>query len=160
MPPRCRTCSHPQLAEIDAAIIAGASLRNIAQRFDGPSPWSIYRHTKHAQSTLLAGITARDATLRERLRDELEQMLERERQTAQKRVHTLITAAISKRGPSEAEWKEAIDGLWGGYARIISYLLRLLKDGAGSRGPNSHAELLHGVSRFPDTGLPRLRRAQ
>lgn len=48
MPPRCTVCSHPRRAQIDAALIAGESLRNIAQRFDGPSAWSIYRHTKQA----------------------------------------------------------------------------------------------------------------
>jgi hypothetical protein len=52
MPPRCKACSHPQLAEIDRAIIAGESLRNIAQQFGGPSPWSVYRHTKQKQTML------------------------------------------------------------------------------------------------------------
>jgi hypothetical protein len=105
MPPRCRTCSHPQRAQIDAAIIAGESLRNIAQRFGGPSPWSVYRHTKHAQSALLAGITARDGALGHQLRDELEQVLERELGAAQKRLHTLISAAIGERGPARPNGK-------------------------------------------------------
>lgn len=90
MPPRCSVCSHPERVEIDAAIIAGGSLRNIAQRFDGPSAWSIYRHTKHAQATLLAGITAREAVLAELLRTELEELLDREVKAGQEHVHTFV----------------------------------------------------------------------
>jgi len=156
MPPRCKSCSHPQRAEIDAAIIDGVSLRNIARRFDGPSPWSIHRHTKHAQSTLLAGITAQDAALAERLRTKLEEVLERELNVSQEHLHTLVSAVYRK--PTAEEWKAAVDGLWGGYVRVIAYLQRLLREGSGTQGPNSRAELIQGISEF--TGMARLRRAK
>jgi hypothetical protein len=55
MPPVCRTYHHPQPPEIDSAIIAGQSLRNIAHQF-GPSPWSILRHRKHTESELIEAL--------------------------------------------------------------------------------------------------------
>jgi len=158
MPPRCNTCSHPRRAEIDAAIIRGQSERSIAKQFGEASDSSIFRHTKHAQATLLAGITARNTALREQLRAELEQVLERELQTAQGHVHTLVTTVTRNRQPTAAEWNAAVDGLFGGYVRIISYMLRLLRDGVESSGPNSRVDLIQGLSDVPRAGIPTLHR--
>jgi hypothetical protein len=156
MPPRCKTCSHPQRAKIDAAIIAGESLRNIAQRFEGPSAWSIYRHTKHAQATLLAAIGARDAALMENLRAKLDELLMRELTNSQTHLDTLRSERTGGRRITAAEWEAAIDGIFGGYVRIISYIRRLLRDGVGTGSPNSRSGLLTGV-----TGIgPTLRRVR
>ncbi len=43
MPRTCTVCTHPQRDEIDAALVAGVALRNIAKRFD-TSPTAVFRH--------------------------------------------------------------------------------------------------------------------
>lgn len=45
MPRTCTVCSHPQRPEIDRALVAGESFRNIAERF-GTSPTALTRHKK------------------------------------------------------------------------------------------------------------------
>jgi hypothetical protein len=53
MPRTCTVCSHSERAEIDAALLAGAALRNIAERF-GTSPTSVYRHKQEHIAPALA----------------------------------------------------------------------------------------------------------
>ncbi len=43
MPRTCTVCSHPHLSELNAALLMGESLRNIARRF-GTSASAAYRH--------------------------------------------------------------------------------------------------------------------
>lgn len=50
----CTCCTHPDHAEIDAAIVAGESVRSIGSRF-GVSPWAVSRHhTRHMSPALVA----------------------------------------------------------------------------------------------------------
>jgi hypothetical protein len=50
----CTCCTHPDSAEIDAAIAAGESVRSIGKRF-GVSPWAVSRHhTRHLSPALTA----------------------------------------------------------------------------------------------------------
>jgi hypothetical protein len=65
------------------------SLRNIAQRFKGPSAWSIYRHTKHVQAALLAGIRAKGEALAERLYAELTKGMDCEAEAAWRYMEVL-----------------------------------------------------------------------
>lgn len=47
MPSTCGICKHAERAAIEQAHVEGASLRVIASRFAGTSPWSLARHFKH-----------------------------------------------------------------------------------------------------------------
>ena len=46
MPHTCTTCYHPDLDQIDRALLANEPLRRIGARF-GLAPSSLYRHKKH-----------------------------------------------------------------------------------------------------------------
>ena len=145
MPSHCSVCVHPQRAKIDAAIVAGASLRNTAARFKGPTWGSIHRHTKHIQATLLAAICARNAASQEQLYAELCKVVMRELAVSQIHRDTLMSGLTGERHITAKEWQEAIDGMFGGHVRILSYLCRLFRDGADSGGPNSRRGLIQGL---------------
>mgnify|MGYP000707668187 CR=1 FL=1 len=66
MPRTCSICSHPQRPEIDRALLAGESLRNIAQRY-GASLAALHRHKAH----IAAAVQAQQAMTVERLLDDL-----------------------------------------------------------------------------------------
>jgi|SRR6516164_7572685 hypothetical protein len=152
----CSVCEHPQVAGYNAAIVAGESLRYTALRFDGPSSQSIFRHKKHSQDLLLAGIEARNAVLRESLLKSLDDVLVQE--LAKSQVHRdMLKDSFAKKGyVTKAEWNEAIDGMFGAQVRVISYIRRLLKDGANAGSPNSREGLMTGISGVG----PRLRRVK
>ncbi len=59
MPRRCSVCDHASRDEVDRALVAGESFRDIAGRFAGLTPASIHRH----RGTHLAAIVrkARDS---------------------------------------------------------------------------------------------------
>jgi hypothetical protein len=50
-PGLCTVCHHPDLQEIDRALIEGVSLRPLAALY-GLSPSALSRHTKHLQHAL------------------------------------------------------------------------------------------------------------
>lgn len=70
---RCTVCDHAARAEIDAALIEGQSLRDVAERFGGLTAASIHRH-RHghlAQAVQLAreaGDAQRGASLLDQVR--------------------------------------------------------------------------------------------
>lgn len=49
---RCGGCTHPQRAELDAALVAGTSLRTVANRF-GISTSAAHRHKAHVAGSLV-----------------------------------------------------------------------------------------------------------
>lgn len=51
----CTCCILENRAELDAAIVAGESVRSIGQRF-GVSPWAVSRHHTRHLSPALAGV--------------------------------------------------------------------------------------------------------
>jgi hypothetical protein len=134
MPPRCKTCSHPRRAEIDAAIIDGVSLRNIAQQF-GPSPWGIRRHKQCTHALLYAAMHAKDAALGERLYAELVKSTDRERKVCRRYLPRLRPPLPWEPGyteppalPSAAQFNEAVERILKAHARTVGKLWRLLKD--------------------------------
>jgi len=56
MPRTCTVCSHPSLSELNAALLIGESLRNIAKRF-GTSVSAAYRHQREYLRAPLVRIT-------------------------------------------------------------------------------------------------------
>ncbi|HEY8692237.1 MAG TPA: hypothetical protein VIR57_05785 [Chloroflexota bacterium] len=61
MPRTCSVCAHNQRAEIDRALIAGGSFRNIAEQF-GTSATALFRHkAEHLPATLVAAQQAQEA---------------------------------------------------------------------------------------------------
>ena len=57
--PRCACCSHPDLTDLDAAIVAGTGLRVIAARY-GMSHMAVKRHKAAHISAALVTIAAAD----------------------------------------------------------------------------------------------------
>ncbi len=51
MPLKCTACYHPEQAEIDQMLLAGSSLRVVAERF-GMSTTSVHRHKQHISKVL------------------------------------------------------------------------------------------------------------
>jgi hypothetical protein len=52
MPQNCSVCGHEQRSAIDAALVDGASLRDIAGRFPGLSKSALSRHRQHIAETI------------------------------------------------------------------------------------------------------------
>jgi len=156
LPRTCLTCAHPHRAEIDAAIVTGESIRSIANRFNGASQCSYFRHSKHAQAALLAGINARNAALTETLRVALDEVIVAELANSQAHRDARKDSVAKKGHITKVEWDEAIDGMFAGHLRTVSYIRRLLRDGANAGSPNSREGLMTGI-----TGVgPRLRRVK
>lgn len=57
----CKTCSHPKLAEIDRAILAGEPKRRIAARCD-VSETALRRHAAHVSETVALAVKAEEET--------------------------------------------------------------------------------------------------
>lgn len=68
----CTVCTHPQRAAIDAALLAGESLRNIAQRY-GTSVTALHRHGAH----IAAAVAEAKALTVERLLSDLGDLQQR-----------------------------------------------------------------------------------
>lgn len=62
MPQNCSICSHPDCQAINAALIKGDSLREIAGQFPGLSKSSIARHKEHLPTTAIVA-AGRDKAL-------------------------------------------------------------------------------------------------
>jgi hypothetical protein len=63
----CTCCTHENRADLDAAIVAGESVRSIGRRFD-VSPWAVSRHhTNHMSAALVAVSADAGATLVDRI---------------------------------------------------------------------------------------------
>lgn len=70
MPLKCSICFHERRKEIDAALVAGTSLRTIAARF-GPSKTSLIRHKMHASQSVVRASERREERFGANLVDEL-----------------------------------------------------------------------------------------
>ena len=66
----CTACTSSQRREIDAALVAGTSFRNIAERF-GTSVGAIFRHKTHAAQAIVKASERRGEQIGDNLLDEM-----------------------------------------------------------------------------------------
>jgi len=77
MPRTCSVCGHPDRPAIDAALVGGESLRNIAQQF-GTSATALHRHrAEHLPAALVAAQDAVEASQADSLLAQLRGLLGR-----------------------------------------------------------------------------------
>ena len=69
----CTVCADPRRSEIDGAIAARESVRNIAKRF-GPSASAVYRHRPHVRQALVRASERRGERLEETLLQKCERL--------------------------------------------------------------------------------------
>ena len=72
----CSICRHPEREQIDKAILAGDSMRNIAKRY-GSTEATIHRHKKHLPEYLILAKEAEQATRADDLMQDLQDLRER-----------------------------------------------------------------------------------
>lgn len=73
---RCKTCRHPERAQIDAAIAAGETFVSIGQRF-GLTHDSVRRHRPHLAAAVLQRLDGRPEAGARSALDRLEELYER-----------------------------------------------------------------------------------
>ena len=66
MPPKCTICHHPDREAIDAALVSGETLRDIAQRF-AVSRDALYRHKAHIPTSVAKAHEADEVAEADRL---------------------------------------------------------------------------------------------
>ncbi len=73
----CTVCTHPELAKIDEALVAGQAHRPIATAY-GVGRWAVLRHRRnHLSPALREAYAKREAAREETLVDRLEQLYDR-----------------------------------------------------------------------------------
>jgi hypothetical protein len=94
----CSICAHSERATIEQLHIEGNSLRAIAQRFPGVSPWSLRRHFQHLPD-LIEKVNAHQLernAASAKLPDRIEELIEEARAVAsQARKKGHFSAAVS-----------------------------------------------------------------
>ena len=84
MPRTCTVCGHPKRLQIERAMVAGTSLRTIAERF-GPSKTAVIRHRTHVATAIARHTEALDVARADTLLGDV--------QTARSRAERLYCAA-------------------------------------------------------------------
>src|SRR5215472_12033942 len=79
----CKVCRHPQLEEIDEALVVGTSIRDIAGQFQLKRS-SLQRHQKHLVDTLRKAHEAEEIGRADSLIDQLKRLQEDARRIASK----------------------------------------------------------------------------
>jgi len=94
MPPKCSICRHPNRVEIDAALIARQSLRDIARQF-ATSKDSLARHGEHIPKSLAMAKQAEVVASAETLLEQTHNLLARATRLADKAEHAKnLSAAL------------------------------------------------------------------
>ncbi len=70
---RCTICRHLKREEIDAALVAGAPYRSVAQRA-AVSPDAVFRHSRHLSGTLTASRKAAEVARADSLVEQLQEL--------------------------------------------------------------------------------------
>jgi len=95
MPRVCSICTHPEREQIDAALVSGVSLRDIAAKYPPLTLSALSRHhNRHVSAALAAMQTAVQAKRHASLLDRVEGLIER--------AETLYTAASDEGKAAQA----------------------------------------------------------
>jgi hypothetical protein len=94
---------------------------------------------------------ARDADLEAQLRDTVRKGLE-EQSAAFERYAGMIHEHLTP-----GQFREITDATFGAFVRIVSHALRLLRDGANGRGPNSRVAQIPRLASHNGPTLHRVR---
>ena len=98
MPRTCTICGHKKRAAIEKAVLAGESLRNIAQRY-GTSPTALFRHKNdHLTNAVVKAAGAAEVAHGEGLLAKLESI--------ETEARTLLQAALRGETTEEPAPKE------------------------------------------------------
>lgn len=118
MPKACSLCASPRRDEIDAALLSGASFRDIAGRF-GTSKSAAERHRSHVPERL--ALARRDAEVRSaetlaeklsRLEDDLRRLLEKAEKDGDFRAAiAAVKTALDLAGLAHKVSEERVDSL-------------------------------------------------
>jgi hypothetical protein len=76
MPRVCTICTHPNRADIDAALISGDPTRRIAAQY-GASDTSLRRHKEHIPVALAQAVEAEEIRMADNLLDQLRDLQQR-----------------------------------------------------------------------------------
>jgi hypothetical protein len=83
MPPQCKVCCNPEQAEIDRQLLAGTSLRTIAQQH-GTSATALHRHKKHISKVLVVAREAAEIVKADTLLDQVRNLLSQAQRLTQR----------------------------------------------------------------------------
>ncbi len=147
MPPTCRICKHPRKADIDAALVTGQALRNIAEQF-GTSPPALLRHRDaHLATDLVAANQAVQEEQAINVLGEMRVLLQRSKDTL-------------ARAEATCNWKAAHSALreLRQTLEVIGRLLGDLKDGptvnvalvTSPEWTTLRTKLLNALASFPE----------
>lgn len=97
VPMKCGVCVHPQVEDINRALLAGGTLRELAGRY-GVTKSSLHRHSAHLPATLVLAKQAHEVAKADTL---LEQVA-----SLQGRAMSIVTQAEQAR-----DWRAALQGV-------------------------------------------------
>ncbi|MGB9793340.1 MAG: hypothetical protein ACPLRU_02490 [Desulfofundulus sp.] len=76
MPRKCTICEHPQVEEINKALLSGDSLRNIARQF-AISKDALFRHRQHLPADMVKAQEAEEVARADSLLDQVTELKDR-----------------------------------------------------------------------------------
>jgi hypothetical protein len=143
MPQTCTICRHTRRQEIEEALLAGDSLRNIAKRF-GTSPSALLRHKSHLPASLVKANDAREAARADGLLAKVREMEAEARRIGRKAEHEGdLRCAI-------ASIKQVVE--------IVELMARLLDAFPKADGKDAHPPGSSSLASTPRNSDPRLSR--
>ena len=133
---RCTICNHSQRVEIDKALVAGATYREIAQRF-GVSLDALYRHRKNGHIAEYIAKAAqkkeiKEATMLKKIVEDQEEKNVAEAETLLEQVTMLKTRAIAILDNAEREGTREACLALGEVRRTLEFFAKItgeLQDG-------------------------------
>jgi hypothetical protein len=136
MPMVCKTCKRPDRAAIDAALLAGDSLRGIAGRFPGTSQAALDRHRPHVGAAIVRAAERRG----ERLDETILQKVERLEADAMR---------LGARAESEGDIRAALAAV-----RELTDVVKLLREMTATAPTSAVVTLVWGDTAKPGEGAP------